>query len=180
MQAGRSRIPDRAEDAGGDAFGASCGMGAGAAHTDSTGLQETCCEAATSAGLCPFHGEIYSKSCCVCPHAQAVEFAPHPTDSDAITVSTVLFSQSFLSQYLTFPGDFMSFPPCRSRGALQGGMSHTWALISHVWSQFFSVPCQSPAPFALVLAGDSPLNVPISFLFHSPHTSSFLPCLIDT
>lgn len=144
-------------------------MGAGTAHTDSTGLQETCCEAATSAGFCPFHGEIYSKSCCVCPHSQAVKFAPHPTDSDAIAVSTVLFSQSFLSRCLKFPRGFMSFPPCRSRGVLQGGMSHTWALISHVWSQFFSVPCQSPAPFALVLA-ECPhlLSLPLSpYLFFS-------------
>lgn len=147
-------------------------MGAGAARTYSTGLRETCCEAATSPRLCSFHGEIHPKSCCVCPHSQAVECAPHPTDSDAIAVSTRFF---FLSRGLKFPRDFMSFPPCRSRGALQGGMSHTWALISHVWSQFCSVPLQSPAPFALVLAGNSPLNVPIPFLFHSPHTSAFPP-----
>lgn len=92
------------------------------------------------------------------------------------SLSPLAFLRSFLRRGLKFWGDLVSIPSCRSRGWCNtSGHGRAVTLIFHTRPQRSSVPLQSPAPFALVLAGDSSLNLPSPFFFHSHHTLSFPP-----
>lgn len=92
------------------------------------------------------------------------------------SLSPLAFLRSFLRRGLKFWGDLVSIPSCRSRGWCNtSGHGRAVTLIFHTWPQRSSVPLRPPAPFALVLAGDSSLNLPSPFLLHSHHILSFPP-----
>lgn len=165
-----------------DAFGASSGMEAGAEHIY---IQQVW-RRAEGRDIAPAGHQLvlgfalstlkFTPNAGVSIPTPGLSNLPLSPQAQTQLLPPLAFLRSFLSRGLMFWGDLVSIPSCRRRGwSHTSGHGRAVTRIFHMWPQRSSVPLQSPAPFALVLAGDSSLNLPSPFLFHSHHTLSFPP-----